>query len=99
MAGQGGWIELEGYVTAVSAPDRGRRKLFLHAGALTFRLQVEMGAELRGVGGGDEMPLGPAHRLRVRGRVEGDSLLPVLRADRVEVLTGEGRPELPKSTA
>lgn len=103
MAVHGAWIELEGYATAVSAPDRGRRELFLHAGSLTLRVLIDRTAELRGFGGPDDMPLGPAHRLRVRGRVEGDPLLPVLRADRLELLESgdcrEGRPDSPESTA
>lgn len=62
-------IELEGYVTAVAASDGGTAQLYLHTGEHTFRL---------------ELPIGPEHRLRVRGRLTAGELLPLLSAERLE---------------
>ncbi len=45
----------------------------------------------------DDLPLGPAHRVRIAGSLAGDELLPTLRAERVEMLAhpaaGQAAPE------
>ena len=74
---RGETIELEGYVTAVAASDGGVAQLYLHAGEHTFRL---------------ELPIGPEHRLRVRGRLTAGDLLPLLYAERVELVDEPDRP-------
>ena len=64
-------IQLEGYVTAVAASDGGVAQLYLHTGEHTFRLGL---------------PIGPDHRLRVNGRLTAGELLPLLFAERLELI-------------
>ena len=69
-------IEIEGYLTAVTAPDGSARELYLHAQGHTFRL---------------ELPIGPEHAVRVQGWLAPGELLPTLTAKSVERVDGLDR--------
>ena len=87
MSSEADRLELDGYLTAVSAASGVGRELYLHSQERrTFRILFDATTRFFGTADPMSLPVGPAHRIRVVGRVDGDPLLPTLRAERVETV-------------
>ena len=80
MSGEESCVVLDGYLTMVLREQGTDRQLYLHAQGRIYRLALTADTVVTGPGAADGLPVGPEHPVRVVGRVEGDALMPCLRA-------------------